>query len=489
MGMDMDKLRLLGLPALCLFRLLAAGALLASLLAAGFLLAAGAGAARAADLAEVYELAERNDPQLGAAEASYLARREAVAQGRAGLLPSLTAGGYTRDNRRIYVDIDRDGDGAADPAPTQRYNDHGWQATLRQPIFRMDSWYRYRQAGNQRAEARFIYTTEQGMLLIRVADSYFTILEQESRLLAARAERGAVGRQLEQVQQRFEVGLVAVTDVLEAQAAYDNATVSVIQAEGAQATSFEPLLRLTGTAFNEIAGLHADFPIKPPDPADEEEWVKTAIQRSNFLGAARERLKAARQALRAARSQRLPKIDAEMSYSHSVAPGFAFPGAPLPEDNKIDSQVASLNVSMPIFQGGAINSAVRQARHELDAAQQNFDLQLRQVVENTRNLYTDVSTDVARVRAQLRNIESSQSALEATETGYEVGTRNIVDVLQAQQRLYAAQHQYASARYQYVRNALRLKQAVGVLSPEDLRDLSNFIDRGAPVRRSASATR
>ena len=473
----------------------------AGLLAAALLLAAAP--PQAADLAEIYELAVQNDPQLGAAESSYLARREVVDQGRSGLLPSLNVTGYSADNRRIFVEPHEvvgggmpgmAGTGQTVAIPTQRYNTHGWQARLQQPIFRMDSWYRYRQARSIRDEARAAFAAEQQALLVRVADSYFSILEREALLTAARAERDAVSRQLEQVQQRFEVGLVAVTDVLEAQAAYDDATARVIEAEGAQSTSFEPLLRLTGTAYAEIGALDDGFPIKHPDPADEEEWVKAAIESSPALTAARARLKAARQAVRVARSERLPKINAEMTYSHNVSedPNIVnqFGSIAMGVDEfKQDNQVASLNVSMPLFQGGAINSGVRQAKHELDAAQQSFDLQLRQVVENTRNLYTDVSTDVARVQARRRNIESSRSALEATETGYEVGTRNIVDVLQAQQRLYLSHAQYASARYQYVRDTLRLKQMVGVLSPADLLDLNDFIDGAAVVRRNATVTR
>ena len=142
-----------------------------------------------------------------------------------------------------------------------------------------------------------------------------------------------------------------------------------------------------------------------------------------------------------------------------------------------------------VYQGGSVKSQVKSASYNLEAAQKNLDLIRSQIAENTRSLFTAINTDVARVRARLRGIESSQSALDATQTGYEVGTRNIVDVLQAQRNLYASQLQYASARYRYVLDTLRLKQAVGTLNPQDLYDLNEFIDSGVVVRRTAPTTR
>ena len=149
----------------------------------------------------------------------------------------------------------------------------------------------------------------------------------------------------------------------------------------------------------------------------------------------------------------------------------------------------ALNVNVPVYQGGSVKSQVKSASYNLEAAQKNLDLIRSQVAENTRSLFTAINTDVARVRARLRGIESSQSALDATQTGYEVGTRNIVDVLQAQRNLYASQLQYASARYRYVLDTLRLKQAVGTLNPQDLYDLNEFIDSSVVVRRTTPTTR
>lgn len=429
----------------------------------------------AATLEEIYNLSVENDPQLGAAEAVFLSRNELVAQSRAGILPNLTLVGSTSDNRRTFP--------IGTPIPTQRFNDHNWTAVLNQPIFRLDSWYRFRQSKDVQAEAIANFATEQQALLVRVAESYFAILEANAALSASNAERSAVKRQLEQVQQRFDVGLVAITDVLESQAAFDSSTVSVIEAEGAQSTSFEPLLRLTGKALADINGLTSEFPIKYPEPQSEDAWVETALANNYSVIAAKERVKSAEKGLKLSRSGHYPTIDAQATYTHQVSGGISFLG------DKIDQRTLALNLNLPIYQGGQTRSQVKQAGYDLDAAQQNLDLIQRQVVESTRALYTAIHTDVARVRASLRGIESSQSALDATETGYEVGTRNIVDVLNAQRNLYLSQFQYASARYRYVLDTLRLKQAVGTLNPDDLYDLSKFVDDNIIVSRTAPTTR
>ena len=429
----------------------------------------------AATLEEIYNLAVENDPQLGAAEAVFLSSNEVVAQSRALILPSVTLLGQSSDNRRTLP---------TNPAsPASRFNDHGWQAVLYQPLFRLDSWYRFSQSKNIQAEARANFAAEQQALLVRVVESYFAILEAEAALSASNAERSAVQRQLEQVQQRFDVGLVAITDVLESQAAYDSSTVSVIEAEGAQSSSFEPLVRLTGEHFGDINGLSGDFPVRYPEPQDEDAWVTTALENNFSVHAARERLKTAQKGVRVARSGHLPTVDAQVSWNHQVAGSIDLIGA------KVDQRIMAVNVNVPIFQGGATHSQVKQAGYDLEAAQKNLDLIQRQVTEATRNLYTAINTDVARVRATLRGIESAQSALDATETGYEVGTRNIVDVLNAQRNLYLSQFRYASARYRYVLDTLRLKQAVGTLTPEDIYELNNFIDSGIVVSRTATITR
>jgi outer membrane protein len=430
----------------------------------------------AADLSEIYDLAIKNDPELAAAEASYLGRRETVSQARSALLPLVTFGATTADNRRrIPVDDGSD--------IVTNFNSNGFQATITQPVFQLDRWYQFRQSKYIEAQAKATLAAQQQDLIIRTANSYLTILEAADLLDASSAEKDAVQRQLEQVQQRFDVGLVAITDVLESTAAFDTSTANVIQAEGAQRNSFESLLRLTGKSFSQIATLSAQFPVEAPEPNNEDAWIKEALQNNFQLKATREALKAAEQELKAAKAAHYPSIDANVTYTDSTTGGGDFFGA------EQDNRSAALRLNIPIYQGGGIRSRVRQAAYALKEAQENVDLAEKTVIENTRILFTAINTDVSFVAARLKGIESSQSAMEATETGYEVGTRNIVDVLLVQQRLYEAQFRYASSRYQYIKDTLLLKQLAGSLSPQDMYDLNLFLESEAPVEKAKLLTR
>ena len=429
----------------------------------------------AGNLSEIYELSVSNDPELAAAQARYLSRKEIVPLSRSQLLPQIGVRAQTSDNRREFP---------SNPASTTSYfNENGWSGFLSQSVFRLESWYQLQRSKNLRSEAQAKFSSEQQALIVRVAEVYFRILEREAALAASAAKREAVKRQLEQVQQRFDVGLVAITDVLESKAAFDSSTVSVIEDEGAQSNSFEPLVRLTGKAFDFVYGLSDQFPVKSPDPNNEDEWVEEALKNNYTVKANEALVDAGERSLKAAKSKHLPTIDAQVSYSHNESGGTSFLG------QEVDQQTATLNLSMPIFQGGAVRSGVRTARHDLEASRKILDLTKRQVVENTRSLFRLVNTDVARVSAGKRGIESSESALEATLTGYEVGTRNIVDVLNAQRSLFLSQFQYASARYRYVLNTLRLKQTVGVLASEDIYNLNKFLDPAQTINRTTKLTR
>jgi outer membrane protein len=316
-----------------------------------------------------------------------------------------------------------------------------------------------------------------------VLQAYLNILRAQDRLDTTKAEITAVKRQLEQVQQRFDVGLVAITDVLDSQAAYDNAVVRGIQAEGDYAISFETLSTLTGMSYESLNRLDESLPIVDPNPSQENEWVNTALENNYSVKAARAQLKAARRDKRAKQSSHLPTVDATVTQVESVTGGRNFLGA-----DTTHSTVYGLQLSWPLYTGGLTRSRVRQANATAEQASELLLSQQLNVTRDTRNLYKSVTTDVVRVQARLKAIRSSQSALEATETGYEVGTRNIVDVLQAQQRLFGSQFDYADSRYTYLLNLMRLKQSAGTLSEADLKELNSYMNPANPVRRVISAS-
>jgi outer membrane protein len=248
-----------------------------------------------------------------------------------------------------------------------------------------------------------------------------------------------------------------------------------VQAAGDHGIFFETLRTLTGQPYTSVDRISEALPVIDPSPGNEEEWVNTALATNLTIRSATALLESAQRTLRARRAGHLPTIDATVSKSHFVTGGSAFLGS------KIDQEVYAVSINLPIYQGGFTSSRAKEARSLAEQSRQLLlDRQLT-ISRDTRNLFRAVATDVVRVNARLRAIASSESALEATETGYEVGTRNIVDVLQAQNRLYASQFDYADSRYNYIADLMLLKQASGRLAGEDLQDLNKFADPNDPV--------
>ena len=432
----------------------------------------------ATDLADAYQDAQDNDPVVAAAKAGLEATQQLIPQSRSALLPNILVGGSSSWNERSFpaptIDFFT---GLPSRTPDQDFNEHSWQAQLRQPLLDLEAWFNYRSsiAGVEGAEWGFAATEQE--LIVRTVTAYLNVLRAEDLLDATEAAEAAVKRQLEQVQQRFDVGLVAITDVLEAQAGYDSAVVLRVQAAGDHDIFFETLRKLSGQPYDSIDRISESLPIVDPSPTNEEEWVSTALATNLSIRTAAAQLEAAERTLRARRSGHLPTIDATVSRSHFVTGGQSFLGG------KTDQDTYAVSITLPIYQGGLTSSRAREARSLAEQSRQLLmDRQLT-VSRDTRNLFRSVATDVVRVGARLKAIASSESALEATETGYEVGTRNIVDVLQAQNRLYSSQFDYADSRYNYIIDLMLLKQTAGSLADEDLGDLNGFVDPNDPVTR------
>ena len=432
---------------------------------------------QAADLSEVYAIALQNDPVLAAARAGSESRQEVVVQSRAALLPRLAASAGSSQSSVSVDGLNQNGM----PFPEQDVTRRSWGANLSQTVVDVPSWFGYLGARAIAKQAEWDLETAAQQLITRVAETYLSILRGQAALESAVASEEAVRRQLEQVQQRFDVGLVAITDVLDAKAEFDNIVVSRIQAESNQGIFFEGLHTLTGRSYDEIDSLAASLPIVDPEPASEEDWVETALSGNYGIRAAQEALVAAERDLESRLARHLPTVTASANYG--VGSGSqAFGGFVIPDQTSA-SLTYSLNISAPIFSGLATQSAVKQGRYALEQARQQLIGQELVVARDTRNLFQIVATEVVRVQARAEAIKSAEAALEATQTGYEVGTRNIVEVLLAQRRLFASQFDYASSRYDYVINLLRLKEAAGALDERDVAELNTFMDATNPVRR------
>jgi len=426
--------------------------------------------AYAENLLDVYQAAKDSDALLRASRAGYAATEQSVPQARSALLPTLGASATTSFNE---IDIPSVGD--------LSFNDHGWNAQLRAPVLNMEGWFNLSSARANVDAAGFDLLAAEQQLIVRVVQAYLNVLRAQDLLDSTTAEEAAVKRQLEQVQQRFDVGLVAITDVLESQAVYDSAVVRRIQADGDHDIFFESLSTLTGISYTALDRLSEKLPIVNPNPTDEDTWVNAAMSSNLGIKTAQAQLTAARRAVRARRSGHLPTIAATVTQAHSVS------GAPNFFNSDVtDTTIYGLQFNLPLYSGGLTRARTKEATANRNRAQELLLNQQRTVTRDTRNLYQAVATDVVRVRARLKAIASAQSALEATETGYEVGTRNIVDVLQAQQSLFRSQFDYADSRYNYVLDLLLLKQVAGTLEGADLEELNRFTDPNDQVRRLVS---
>ncbi|QJD59005.1 TolC family outer membrane protein [Pseudomonas sp. gcc21] len=418
------------------------------------------------DLLTIYREAVENSADLAAAEADTLARQEALPQARAQLLPNIgAAAGAARERLEI------------DGVGSDRYSTHYYQASLVQPLFRAENWFNYQAAKSLSEQARVEFSATQQSLILEVAVAYFNVLRASDNLASARSEEAAFERQLEQARERFEVGLSARTDVLEALAGFDTARAARLSAQTNLDISFQALTRLTGEQYDELIGISHDLPILPPTPGDLQQWVDTAAVQNLELQASRLAIDSAAETLRSSRAGYAPTVDAFVRHSSNFG-GRASASSTTGRTGSTDTDTTSIGVelNLPLFTGGATTSRVRESNFRLSQAERLSEAQLRRVVESTRNLFRTVTSSVEEVEARRQAIISANAALDATQTGYEVGTRNVVDVLEAQRNLYRAVRDYNDVRYNYIINNLDLKQAAGTLSPQDLRELSQWLN-------------
>lgn len=420
------------------------------------------------DLVSVYQEAVENNADLAAARADYGARREIVPQARAGLLPNLSAGAEMQSTR---TKLD-------EPSITSNRSGNAWSATLAQPIFRADRWFQLQAAEAVNEQAALELSATEQNLILQTAQSYFAVLRAQDSLAASKAEEAALKRQLDQSNERFDVGLSDKTDVLQSQASYDTARANRIIADRQVQDAFQALVTLTNREYTAIQGVVHSLPVQVPVPNDAKAWVETAGRQNLNLLATNYAVSAAEETLRQRKAGHAPTVDAVAKYQKGDNDNLGFSNpSPLGVryGGDVEQTTVGLQLNIPIYSGGLTSSQVREAYQRLSQSEQQRESLRRQVVENTRNLHRAVNTDVEQVQARKQSIISNQSALEATEIGYQVGTRNIVDVLDAQRQLYTSVRDYNNSRYAYILDNLSLKQAAGTLSPQDLQDLKRYL--------------
>lgn len=454
------------------------------------------GSTRADTLLDIYELAVKNDSKLQEAEATYNADLENEKQARARLLPQLNGEGTYSGTRRLQDSkepVVRNGSVVNSDLRNERsLRESNWNVSLSQTLFDLPTWFIFKSGKEVSEQARATFAYEQQDLIVRTAEAYFNVLREWDNVQASTAEELASKEQLEQSRQRFHSGLVAITDVHEAEAAYDAAVAQRVTDAGKLAAAHEALGVLTGQSHANLWLLRKDFPIAEPLPKERGDWVTFALDNNNSLKAARYGAEAARQNANSKAAEHWPKVTGSLSYQEDHVDGkqVITPDSPFvnPPDSDGHSKVAQVRVSVPLFSSGYTSSQSRQAHEQYNRAIQRRITVERTVLQNTRARHIAVATDIQSILARAQAIRSAGSALEATRAGYKSGTRGIVDVLQTRRALFSSLRDHAKARYDYVMDTLNLKLLAGTLSPRDIYELNDWlIEPDAPTASAYSS--
>jgi outer membrane protein len=470
-------------------------------------------AAPAADLLAVYQRALQNDPQLREAEATRLAALEAKPQALSSLLPQISANGHISRERDTGSSNTTEAVAlppcsASTPPPCSNsavpttvlesfpFNGkvitttHNYTIDLKQNLFRWENWVILKRADSQVAQAEADYQAAQQDLMERTAQRYFDVLGAQDDLEAQQVALTSVDRQLAQSEARYQIGLIAITDVEEARASHDSTAAAVIAAKRTLSSTQELLREIIGDPFDSLARPIEPFDMANPDPISEDRWVDMALQQNLSLVSSRLAADIARENVSVARGGHFPSIDLVASGGKLNTNGIdTFNDGTPAGGTTLDQNQRSIGIqfTFPIYSGGSVSSQVRQSVYQHRAAKERLERVARQTEHDARDAYLGVLSEISRVKALRRAVESNTVALRATESGYEAGTRTAVDVLQSRQLWVQAQTDYSHSRYDYMLNVIKLQQAAGTLSEQSLQRINSLLTDTPPPPLPASS--
>jgi outer membrane protein len=451
-------------------------------------------AAPAADFAQVYEDALANDPTYQQAYANYQAAREAKPEAWAVLLPQISgsAGGALQHGAGPSTFIGSSASGL--PAPqtiydTTRTTSRQWSLNLSENLFSWSDWMNLRAADSQVAEAQANYEAAAQNLILRVATAYFNVLSSLDTLQAQESSLQAYDLQLRQANKRYQVGLIAITDVEQARAARDASAAEVIADKQSLATAEDQLQVITGRQYPTLSEPGPNMPLVTPSPANQNQWVQTSLQQNLTLIASRLAADVARQNVRVAFGGHLPTLSLTASRTFSSADTNetinGLPNAFNGLNSWSNDRQIGLEVTVPIFSGGGTEARVHQVQYQWIAAKDAVQQAARSTEQQARDAYLGVISGIARVQALQQGLVSSQTAYRATEAGYRVGTQTEVDVLNALSALVQAKTNYAASRYSYITSVVQLRYAAGTLDPGEVQAINGWLTASAAVTLGA----
>ena len=433
-----------------------------------FTLLAAQGTVRAADLLETFRAAQANDPQIAAAYATMQAGEEKLAQGRSLLMPAvnLSANTTMNDLNVQYVP-------AVPPfllGGSYRFNSHGYNVNMVQPLYRQQNWLAYSESELQVAAAEAQYKVAEQELVLRTAQAYFDVLNAQDGVELAEAQKNAITEQLGQAKRNFEVGSATITDTLEAQSRFDLTGAQEIAAQNNLEIKRRVFQQLTNSLPGNLKRLGAAVKLDAPQPADAEKWIADAQLNSPQLAVAKANTQLAEKEVARNRGGHYPTVDLVANYGNTYANGSQFGVG-----NDIRNTNIGVQLNVPLFQGGLINSKWREAEANYERAQQDLESAHRNVTLQTSQAYLGVVSGIVQVQALQQALVSSTNVLDATKTGQEVGVRTNLDVLNAQQQLYSTRRDLYQAEYNFLLSKLRLKAAAGVLDADGLIEVNQAL--------------
>lgn len=434
-------------------------------LAIGLSIATGA---IADDLTQVYQQALANDPLVNQAKAQRDAAFEGISISRASLLPQISGSvGYTTSTYDSAQTLGSSADSLQVVTYETDLDTIDYGISLSMSLYDHANWIGLNRAEKIAEQYDAQLAASMQDLIVRTVTAYFDVLRARDSVEFVKAEKRAIERQLEQTRQRFEVGLTAITDVHEAQANYDSTVAQEIQAENELEFALEALRVITGKYHDRLYGLDTStFSATMPEPASVESWLETAQDKNLALLVDRLAMDVAKEDIKSARSGHLPTLDLSGSLSRkkndvdSDIIGYKTP--------YLDTRSIGIELTVPIYSGSRVTSQTEQAKYNYVVASQVAEQTYRETVQSVRSSFNNVKASISTIRALEQSVVSAQSALKATEAGFDVGTRTIVDVLDSTRNLFDARRNLSSARYDFIQSVITLKQAAGTLTGEDI---------------------
>ena len=436
----------------------------------GLALGAAALPAAAENLVQVYRDAQRYDAVYSAARFTLEAGRERLPQGRALLLPALNLSANTTSSH-LDLESRNTKPSAGVPSFARLFSAAGYTLTLSQPVLRQQNSLQFDQAEYQVKQAEATFEQARQDLALRAAQAYFEVLAAQDTLGLVGAQKAAISEQLAQAKRNFEVGTATITDTHEAQARYDLIVAQEIAAQNDVETRRQTLQLITGKEYARLSPLRVDVRLTPPNPNQMRTWVDLAEKQSYTVQIQEAAAEVAQLEAKRASAGHLPTVDLVATYGQNSESATAV--SPIGRDTTTTS--VGLQLAVPLYQGGAINSREREAAANYNKAREDLQNARRTAALQTRQSYASVINGIAQIGALEQALVSSQSALDSNRLGYEVGVRINIDVLNAQQQLFSTRRDLAVARYNTITNHLKLKAAAGSLRDEDLEEVNRAL--------------